>query len=89
MEGKVENDKYKHSLLLGILRKFQGETPEIVLRWDEKKMLEKLKARVSESYYSKGIIKRPRHVTEFLGHLEIAWGNFIKELDDETQNTTF
>lgn len=89
MEVKAESDKYRHTLLLGILRKFQGETPEIVLRWDSGRMLGRLKARVSESYFSKGIFRRPAHVTEFLRHLEVAWEGLIGELDDEAQNTVF
>ncbi len=87
MEVKVANNRYTHSLILGILRKFQGETPEIVLRWDSKTMLERLKSRVSESYFSKGLIRRPVHVKAFLGHLEIAWKALIEELEDEATNT--
>ena len=87
MEIMVENKDYKYSLVIGILRKKQGDTPEVVLRWDEEKLLERLCAKVSEGYFRKGVFKKPRYAAEFMEHLEKAWKDLSDELVDETNNT--
>lgn len=84
----MDNEKFKYDLLIGVIRKKPGETPELVLKWDDEKIIDRLVARVSEKYFAKGVFKRPAHVAKFEKHLREAWAALSSELISETKNTS-
>ena len=87
MEIKMNNEDFKYDLVIGVIRKKAGEPPEMVLRWDDEKILERLVSKVSEKYFAKGVFKKPANVKKFTEHLREAWADLSGELIGETENT--